>query len=72
MSFFCTDCNQPCTVCGGARVMDYVGEREAENCPFIEYGAGWAKIHFRRDVTEQDRANLSAALALSSNKGNTE
>lgn len=31
--------------------------------PVIEYGTGWAKIHFRRDVTEQDRANLAIALS---------
>lgn len=30
--------------------------------PFIEYGVGWAKIHFRRDVTDEDRANLEAAI----------
>ena len=31
--------------------------------PWIEFGAGWAKIHFRRQVTEKDRANLAAAIA---------
>lgn len=33
--------------------------------PFIEFGIGWAKIHFRRDVTDQDRANLEAAISNS-------
>ena len=33
--------------------------------PFIEFGACWAKVHFPRDVTEQDRANLLAAISQS-------
>jgi len=32
--------------------------------PLIEFGVGWAKIHFKREVTERDRANLTAALAV--------
>ncbi len=31
--------------------------------PFIEFGVGWAKVHFRRELTEQDRANLLAAVS---------
>jgi len=33
--------------------------------PWIEFGTGWAKVHFRREVTKQDRANLAAALSIS-------
>jgi hypothetical protein len=31
--------------------------------PFVEFGIGWAKIHFRREVTDRDRAILASALA---------
>lgn len=33
--------------------------------PIIEFGVGWAKVHFRRELTEQDRAKLVAALSCS-------
>jgi hypothetical protein len=36
---------------------------EDQPTPLIEFGVGWAKIHFKREVTERDRANLTAALA---------
>ncbi|WP_316234635.1 hypothetical protein [Bradyrhizobium sp. SZCCHNR1020] len=30
--------------------------------PIVEFGEGWAKVHFRRKVTDDDRANLLAAV----------
>ena len=39
-------------------------QTSTEGKSIIEYGAGWAKIHFRRDVTEQDRINLGALFAV--------
>ncbi len=30
--------------------------------PFVEFGTGWAKVHFRRELTERDRANILAAV----------
>jgi hypothetical protein len=30
--------------------------------PWIEFGDGWAKIHYRRKITVQDRVNLRTAL----------
>ncbi|WP_448043779.1 hypothetical protein [Bradyrhizobium liaoningense] len=36
---------------------------EAGSEPWIEYGACWAKVHFPRDVTDQDRAALAVALS---------
>lgn len=31
------------------------------NEPLVEFGTGWAKIHFRRELTDQDRAHVRAA-----------
>ncbi|MGY3527242.1 Lar family restriction alleviation protein [Bradyrhizobium sp. USDA 4452] len=38
---------------------------------FIEFGTGWAKVHYRREVTEQDRASLAAAVS-GQNSGQTD
>lgn len=29
--------------------------------PVVEFGTCWAKVHYRRDVTERDRAAISTA-----------
>lgn len=45
-------------------IAEFEPERQPDQGPWVEYGTGWAKVHFLRDVTEQDRANLAAALSL--------
>lgn len=36
---------------------------EPQSAPWVEYGACWAKVHFRRDITDRDRAALAVALS---------
>lgn len=39
------------------------------NEPLVEFGTGWAKIHFRRELTDQDRARVRAAAFPAENNG---
>jgi len=49
----------------GRQIAELEAERQqhvpTENSkPFVEFGTGWAKVHFRREVTDQDRELLTA------------
>lgn len=30
--------------------------------PWVEFGAGWAKVHFGRELTDHDRSEIAAAV----------
>lgn len=38
-------------------------ESQPMGAPWVEYGAGWAKVHFRREVTDRDRVAIDIAMA---------
>lgn len=38
-------------------------ECSRQDGPFVEFGVGWAKIHFRRELIEHDRTTIAEAVA---------